>query len=82
MNDYEVIVQFILFIYFIFLIMLGSLSLSHWAKLILSCIFYRVYLSILANSADISSIFFLRSKISAYLALSFSSCSFLVEAMV
>ena len=71
-----------LFISFIFLIMLGLLSLSHWAKLILYCIFSKVYLSILANSADISSIFFFKSKISASLALSFSSCSFFVAEIV
>lgn len=74
--------QFILFISFIFLIRLGSLSLSHWAKLILSCIFSNVYLSILANSADISSIFFFKSKISFYFAFNFSSCYFFVAAIV
>lgn len=39
-------------------------------------------MSILANSADMSSILFLRSRISFSLFLSFSSCSFLVKAIV
>lgn len=70
------------FISLIFLIMLGSLSLSHSAKRIRSCIFSRVSFSILANSADISSILFLSSNISFSLFFSFSSCYFLVRAIV
>ena len=57
---------------------LGSLSLSHSANLIRSCIFSSVSLSILANSADISSILFFKSRISFYLFFNLSSCSFLV----
>jgi len=70
------------FISLIFLIIEGSLSLSHSASLILSCIFSKVSLSIFANSADISSILFFNYSISFSLFLSFSSCSFLVRAMV
>ena len=66
------------FIYFIFLIIWGSLSLSHCARFIRSCIFSSVSFNILANSADISSIFFFSSFIQASLLRSFSYCSFFV----
>ena len=74
--------QLPLFISLIFLITLGSLSLSHSARRILSCIFSRVSLSIFANSADISSILFLRSSSSFSLFFNFSSCYFFVSAIV
>lgn len=74
--------QLVLLSYLIFLITLGSLSLSHSANLMRSCIFSRVSLSILANYADISSILFLRSSISFSLFFSLSSCYFLVRAIV
>lgn len=67
-----------LFISLIFLIICGSLSLSHCAKFIRYCIFYNVYLSIFANSLDISSILLFSSFIYAYLFLSFYYCYFFV----